>query len=109
MFLLLSFCLQNTNKIPSSITQVPVNINDNGTLYKATFYAGAMLAAINGTTLKPAIDWIAIGILRVQTKALFLLFSSSFHFSGFLKKKLQKRHQTKMSQPKLINTTKKCI
>lgn len=52
-----SFGQMETTDVPASIVEVPVTIDDNGTMYKTIFYAGAIMSRFEEGVLSPALDW----------------------------------------------------
>eukprot|EP00128_Syssomonas_multiformis_P005478 Colp12_sorted_trinity150504_noHs@21062 len=50
----------DTNDIPTSVVQVPVKIDDNGTIYNTTFYSGAIMMREKKGCLSPSIDWCIV-------------------------------------------------
>jgi len=55
--------------IPTSAVEVPVTIDDNGTIYKTIFYAGALLPCFdeNTNTMKTSVDWALIDVTKKRT------------------------------------------
>jgi len=52
----------DTDDIPSSAVSVPVTIDDNGTEYKTTFYAGHLYATVGSTntSIQPYLGWLMV-------------------------------------------------
>lgn len=52
----------NTKDIPQCAVEVPLEINDNGTSYKMSLYAGSILSSYNDQTnqIQPSFDWALI-------------------------------------------------
>lgn len=70
---------QATDKVPSGVVQVPVVIDDKGTVHNTTFYAGAMLAEmVTDTAIAPTLDWAIAEGVRALFTGFFCLFKSLF-------------------------------
>jgi len=54
----------DTNKVPPSVVAVPVKIDDNGREYDTKFFAGSFLAAFDGKTISPTLDWALVDITK---------------------------------------------
>lgn len=52
----------NTSDIPASTVEVPIHIDDNGTLYDTIFYAGVITYQRTSTTITPCLDWALIDV-----------------------------------------------
>eukprot|EP00026_Physarum_polycephalum_P008912 Phypoly_transcript_09017.p1 GENE.Phypoly_transcript_09017~~Phypoly_transcript_09017.p1 ORF type:complete len:353 (+),score=58.03 Phypoly_transcript_09017:117-1175(+) len=48
--------------IPGGAVQVPVIVDDNGTIHNTAFFGGAMLAEKNGDIISTALDWAIIDV-----------------------------------------------
>jgi len=52
----------DTNDVPLSSVEVPVTIDDNGTLYKTLFYGGLFVCKYKVDTIRPSLDWALIDV-----------------------------------------------
>lgn len=48
--------------MPPSMVEVPVIIDDNGTIYKTKFIAGNLFASLENNNISPVLDWMLVGI-----------------------------------------------
>jgi hypothetical protein len=60
----------DTNDVPPSAVEVPVTIDDNGTMYQTIFYAGALMNLYDAKNnrIEPALDWAMIDVTNASSK-----------------------------------------
>mmetsp|Transcript_71787 Transcript_71787/g.155894 ORF Transcript_71787/g.155894 Transcript_71787/m.155894 type:complete len:360 (-) Transcript_71787:138-1217(-) len=57
-----SFGRLDISKVPVSAVEVPVKVNDNGTIYKTILYAGAIVSQAAADRVLPSLDWALIDV-----------------------------------------------
>jgi len=55
----------DTNDVPTSAVEVPVTIDDNGTIYQTIFYGGAIVSKkFDAETIGTSLDWVLIDVTK---------------------------------------------